>query len=309
MHCKKCGKSISGEEKFCRHCGAPVETNESKENSTDVYGKTNDIIRCGECGYEGTPESARNPLFTALAWLCILFAPLITIIYFVGTDKYKCPKCQSTFLGIKNKDGKFSVGQKSAKNKPVIILVGVLVTIAIIGILSSIVLASLNTAREKAKSAQIAEKGWVTYHSVADKFSVLLPDYPKLDSKTGIDSGMEGITTSWHSFQTEVGGNTYFIYKYMYSEELNITGNEDKLLESYLNTMINSVAGNQLISSNYTYHSTNRALDFQIKNKDEYIKGRIIVVGQEQYLLMEDYPISNYSDADYNKFINSFIPD
>jgi hypothetical protein len=73
--------------------------------------------------------------------------------------------------------------------------------------------------------------------------------------------------------------------------------------------MINSVAGNQLISSNYTYHSTNRALDFQIKNKDEYIKGRIIVVGQEQYLLMEDYPISNYSDADYNKFINSFIPD
>jgi type II secretory pathway pseudopilin PulG len=88
-----------------------------------------------------------------LAWLCVFFAPLITIIYFVATSKYRCPKCKSTFLGVKNKEGVF-VGQRSGVKSPVFIIIWIFIGIAIIGILSTIVMVSLNTARSKARDAR-----------------------------------------------------------------------------------------------------------------------------------------------------------
>src|SRR3989344_9463868 len=146
MHCVKCGNKLAEDSKFCGKCGAGVDL-----SPTPTESKVS-VVKCGNCDYIGPGEPARSKVAMVLAWLCVLFAPLITIIYFVATHKYRCPKCKSTFLGIQGKDGNFSAN-KGSRN-PVFYILMVLVGIAIIGILASVVLASLNTAREKGKAAQ-----------------------------------------------------------------------------------------------------------------------------------------------------------
>jgi Tfp pilus assembly protein PilE len=111
-------------------------------------------IKCGNCEYVGPGEPARKLGFNILAWLCVVIVPLVTIIYFLATHKYRCPKCKSTFLGMRTSDGVF-VGQGSGSGSGVTILLLVIVGIAIIGIFSSVVLASLSTAREKSRDAMV----------------------------------------------------------------------------------------------------------------------------------------------------------
>lgn len=159
MFCEHCGTKVEGEALFCQSCGKVISTTTPQTSSSSVNSrnpvviKSEVIVKCGNCGYIGTGESARSISAMILAWLCVLFAPLITIIYFVATNKYRCPKCKSTFLGVKNKEGVFT-GQRGGAKSPIMIIIWILLGIALIGILSSVVLVSLNTAREKAKQAQ-----------------------------------------------------------------------------------------------------------------------------------------------------------
>ena len=169
MYCHKCGALIPDDASFCTNCGTKVkdatdskssvvqaEPTPSSNNPSSAVAedKSETIIKCGNCGYVGPGEPARSMGAKILAWICVFFAPLITILYFVATHKYRCPKCHSTFLGIKNKKGEFTKGQSGA-NRIIWIIVTVLVGIAIIGILSAVVLAALNTARSKGHDAAI----------------------------------------------------------------------------------------------------------------------------------------------------------
>ena len=157
MFCEHCGTKLEKDAQFCQNCGksttAETASTVASVNSQNIKLEPEATIKCGNCDYVGAPEKARSLASMILAWLCVFFAPLVTLIYFVVTHKYRCPKCKSAFLGIKNNEGVF-VGQKGGAKSPPMIFVWVLISIAIIGILSSIVLASLNTAREKARQAQ-----------------------------------------------------------------------------------------------------------------------------------------------------------
>lgn len=202
MFCENCGTKIEGKAEFCHNCGRPtsgttqpVSATDKTSNHTEI--KLEKIIKCGNCDYVGPGEPARSMWAKILAWLCVFFAPIVTIIYFVATHKYRCPKCKSTFLGIKNKDGAF-VGQKGGAKSPVMILIWVLVGIAIIGILSSVVLASLNTAREKAKKAQgITSSTELTYEVMQEvardsnnELPMMLDSETRWDYTEGIENGL-----------------------------------------------------------------------------------------------------------------------
>ncbi len=111
-------------------------------------------IKCGNCDYIGPGEKNRSLLAVILAWLCLPVAPIVTLIYFIATHTWRCPKCKSTFLGVKNKYGVYA-GQMGGGARWVLIFVFVLITIALVGILSSVVLASLNVARIKGSDALV----------------------------------------------------------------------------------------------------------------------------------------------------------
>ncbi len=153
MFCEKCGSQFSLGAKFCGSCGmAAGETIQSGiPNAIPTKQDAQATIKCGNCDYTGPGEPARSWFGVVLAWLCVIFAPIITIIYFLGTSKYRCPKCKSTFVGVKNKEGVFS--GKGGGSRILLWVVGILLGIALLGIMASIVLVSLSSAREKAKEA------------------------------------------------------------------------------------------------------------------------------------------------------------
>jgi DNA-directed RNA polymerase subunit RPC12/RpoP len=156
MFCEHCGTKKEQDAQFCQNCGKTTSGESTVAssidvNSTQANSKLESVIKCGSCGYIGQGEPARTTGGVILAWLCVFFAPIVTLIYFAATHKYRCSKCKSTFLGVKNKEGVF-IGKQGTSAAGIFIII--LVGIAIIGILASVVLASLNAAREKAKQAE-----------------------------------------------------------------------------------------------------------------------------------------------------------
>lgn len=168
MFCSNCGNKLLETAKFCGACGKNISSaavngqdklSSEKENVREEdkvvpnIHNSKAMIKCGNCGFIGQGDPARRMIFKILAWSVVLFAPLLTLLYFLATHKYRCPKCHSTFVGVKNKHGVF-VGPRGGGSRWAIIIVVIFVGIAIIGILASIVLASLNSARIKSRDAR-----------------------------------------------------------------------------------------------------------------------------------------------------------
>lgn len=180
-----------------------------------------------------------------------------------------------------------------------------LVSIAVIGILSGLVIVALSGNKDSSQKTSEQDKGWQTYVSASDQFSVFVPNYPKIDSESGIPVPDTDLTYAWHSYMAEKDNKFFYIHKYIYSDIIDVS-NKDAILEALLNEMINVDSKFNLISSKYTYHSSYRALDFIASYEDRSVKGRIIVVGQTPYLLMVEYLSDNDIGTDYQKFVNSF---
>lgn len=153
MFCTKCGTEQGNESAYCHNCGNKLVADKENNNpeNKDNGKKSKAIIKCGNCSYIGKGESARSAIGWILALLCIFICWPITVIYFFATSKYKCPKCNSTFLGVKNKQGVFTQ-QKTWGVLGVVLIV--LVSIAVIGLLSTLAVVSLNNARLKSRDAK-----------------------------------------------------------------------------------------------------------------------------------------------------------
>ncbi len=295
MNCKQCDNKLVDNAKFCNKCGKSVETEKLQDN-TEIEKSKVTIIKCGNCNYIGEAESNRSLWAKILAWLCVFFAPIITILYFAFTKKYRCPKCKSTFVGVKDIKGNF-VDQKTKVLKIVLII---FVSIFVIGIMSSVILASLNSAREKA--GQQLSGDWITYNAISDRFSILLPHSPSFESSNSDTTS--GISYEYHSYSAEKTPISFLVAKYIYSESIDIS-NPDNLLEKLMNGFV-SGSETKLTNSSYINYETYRGLDFTAKTTNETIKGRILLIGETPYLLIISYPAGSNVDTDYDKFVSSF---
>lgn len=158
MFCSKCGVQNSDEAKFCKQCGNELKTSQTTDAvASTASAPTGDAsqqvqMKCGLCNYVGPVKRGRRVVSQILAWLpMLLFMWIVPVIYYMLTDKYVCPKCDSNILSIKNNEGVYKA-QRRGNNALVIVLV-VMVGIAFVGILASVVLASLNSARDKGQDA------------------------------------------------------------------------------------------------------------------------------------------------------------
>ena len=133
-------------------------------------------IKCGNCGYTGAGKKGRSVWAQVLVWLLFFFFWPITLVYYLVTHAYLCPKCGSTFVGMRDKNGHYSAPSGGAG--PLVIVIVVILVIAIIGILASVVLASLNSARDmgqdaatKASLSNVVAEAELFYSSNSNSYS------------------------------------------------------------------------------------------------------------------------------------------
>lgn len=293
MNCEKCGNSLSLNAKFCTKCGESVRG--ATIEVIDAGKKKKPIIKCGNCGYVGEAESNRSILAQILAWLCLFIFPIITILYFGTTKKYSCPKCKSTFVGVKDKTGIF-VDQKTSVLKIVVFL---LLGIALISTVAGMVITFI--VSQNPVESQYST-GWTTYNAVSDGFSILVPNSPSFESSNGTTDS--GISYEYHSYSAEKGSEYFLVAKYIYSEPTDVS-NPDNFLEKLMNGFM-SGSESKLVNSNYTIHKSYRSLDFTSKTTSETFMGRILLIGETPYLLIVGYPTGSNGSFDYIKFVESF---
>jgi len=77
-------------------------------------------------------------------------------------------------------------------------------------------------------------------------------------------------------------------------------------LESFLNGILTQHPNNQLIFADMVDFQGHKALDFFIKTKGVYFKGRAIMSKNHLYLLAMECEQNNYKESDFNFFIGSF---
>lgn len=107
----------------------------------------------------------------------------------------------------------------------------------------------------------------------------------------------------------ESNGSFYLITFTEYPPQIDmINAIPEDVLEGSMNGTIKSLDGT-LVSSNFTYFGSYRAIDYLIYKKDgtAYVKGKNILVDQRMYQIIVSYEPKNSSDIQYNKFVNSFL--
>ncbi len=77
-------------------------------------------------------------------------------------------------------------------------------------------------------------------------------------------------------------------------------------LESFLNGILTQNPNNRLIFADLVTVEGHKGLDFFIRTKDVYFKGRAIMAHNQLYLLAMECEVKNYQEASFNYFINSF---
>lgn len=77
-------------------------------------------------------------------------------------------------------------------------------------------------------------------------------------------------------------------------------------LESFLNGILTQNPNNRLIFADLVTVQGHKALDFFIKTKDVYFKGRAIMANNQLYLLAMECEMQHYHEPSFHFFINSF---
>lgn len=247
-----------------------METTPSSEqiinNSPTPSGE---MIKCGNCDYVG-PGLKSGSFFTR---------------------KYKCPKCNSEFIGLKNEDGTYE--NQSGNNRMAIlitVIVVIFVEIVIIGILSSVVLASLSTAKEKAKEA--AEKANSSLTATTTSTTTVMTKNTKsgFDTSKNLSQDEVQAIVDYVKLQTtfpkEFDKNTTWldvlaepnlVIKYEYSiHDLDTTGFSNSLLKNFIlkDACTNPDVADELLNKgvvlrySYTVNDSTKTFDFSISKND-----------------------------------------
>lgn len=206
--------------------------------------------------------------------------------------------------------------KKSKSNSGVAIVLLVIGIIAVIGILASVVLASLTAAREKGRQNAIANSGLTadkgTYENniftTPEKdMSAFFPLKPRLGDHNSEDIEGSDVTFTYTSYIATQKRNDYLLAKYEYSEPIDGVSGLDK--EQFLNDMlldlIDSVPEGKAGTSKYVLRDDQPSLDFKFTYEGSGVEGRLAIVNGGVYMAMADYRSGTTERATIDKFLES----
>lgn len=158
----------------------------------------------------------------------------------------------------------------------------------------------------KESHKEAACKHWKPFHSFVGQCSIAFPENPEhVTQKMSLED--EDYDMQYDVYvATEQNQEAVFMvliaqYPPYVTEEY-----ADLSLESFLNGILTQHPNNELVSADLIEVQGHKGMDFFIKTKGVYFKGRAVMSGSNLYLLAMECQEHNYKENKFVYFINSF---
>ena len=149
---------------------------------------------------------------------------------------------------------------------------------------------------------QVAGSGWVEYFSENGKFSVHFPEKPEvIQKKVEVPNG-DPIQLS----EFKAVKDAAFSVSYLDLPKKWKLFSSNTLLKGAMNVVHEHMPGTELIDKKIVKHKNYPAMDFKMKDGENHIEGRLILVGNTLYRLMVVYFPDTPRDQQHETFVSSF---
>jgi hypothetical protein len=148
---------------------------------------------------------------------------------------------------------------------------------------------------------QVAGEGWNQYVLDDGRFTVHFPEKPERASKT-YDANGEPLNLSEYKAEKEASFSVSYLEL---PKKWKIFG-ASTLLKGAMKVVQDHMPGSQLIDKQSVKHKNYPAMDFRMKEGENEIEGRLILVGNTLYKLMVTYYPDTPRSQQHETFVNSF---
>lgn len=149
---------------------------------------------------------------------------------------------------------------------------------------------------------QVAGSGWVEYLSENGKFSVHFPKKPEIVEKQVEVPNGDPINLS----EFKAVKDAAFSVSYLDLPKKWRLFSSNTLLKGAMNVVHEHMQGTELTDKKIVKHKSYPAMDFKMKDGENHIEGRLILVGNTLYRLMVVYYPDTPRDQQHETFVNSF---
>ncbi len=152
---------------------------------------------------------------------------------------------------------------------------------------------------------KVAARGWTQYTSDDGQFSIAFPKEPKIASKKFDFPNEESIDLNEYKVEKEAS----FAVSYLNLPKKWRLFSSNTLLKGALNVVLKQLTGTELLEKKMIKYKNYPAMEFVLKEGENIIKGRLILVKETLYRLMvTDYPDTSHNKQQHEAFLDSFEP-
>ncbi len=149
---------------------------------------------------------------------------------------------------------------------------------------------------------KVAGSGWIQYVSDEGQFSVHFPKKPEVGVKTYDVPDGDPINLNEYKVEKEAT----FSVSYLELPKKWKLFSSTTLLKGAIKVVQEHMPGTELTDKNIVKHKEYPAMDFRMKEGENIIEGRLILVGNTLYRLMVIYYPDTPRDLQHETFLNSF---
>jgi len=151
----------------------------------------------------------------------------------------------------------------------------------------------------------ITVEGWKTFHSDEIGFAVDFPTDPyKLENTLDLPGRRSVIFQEIKSLKEQIA----YSVSYLHIPKKWLMFRSSTILNGALKVLTDAQYNSEVVQKQVVSHRKYPALDFYIKQGDEILKGRLILVGSTLYRVMITQPKADEFSSDLQLFVDSFEP-
>jgi len=147
--------------------------------------------------------------------------------------------------------------------------------------------------------------GWIKYSSADAGFKVAFPADPKVEENKTLEVPNQDKTLNYSEVTSQTRKAQYSVSYMQIPRKWRLAGNST-LLKGALELIVKNSPETTLLEKNFAKLNNLRVLDFHMKQGDDLVRGRLIIVGGMLFKLMVSYPPSISADLKHEIFLNSF---